>query len=143
MKKISVLFLAFFCNFIYAQQTNIKNTINTFFEGLHKRDTIKMKSVCVKSFQLQTIEENGIVSNLIQMPIKKFFQNLATMPTVIAFEERFSDYKIEVDGTMAHVWMPYEFYFNEKFSHKGVNSMTLFKDEGTWKIVHIIDTRRK
>ncbi len=143
MKKMFLLFALLFSGVFYAQETNIKKTINTFFEGLNQRDTVKIKSVCVKNFQLQTIEEKGIVSNLMQTPIKKFLQNLATTPSVIVFEERFSDYKIAVDGTMAHVWMPYEFYFNEKFSHKGVNSITLFKDDGTWKIVHIIDTRRK
>jgi hypothetical protein len=44
---------------------------------------------------------------------------------------------------MAHAWTPYEFYINGKLSHKGVNAFTLYKDDGQWKIVHLIDTRRK
>jgi hypothetical protein len=59
------------------------------------------------------------------------------------FEERLLDYSIQVDGAMAHVWTPYEFYVNNKFSHKGVNAFTLFKDNGLWKIVYLIDTRRR
>jgi hypothetical protein len=44
---------------------------------------------------------------------------------------------------MANVWTPYEFYINEKLSHIGVNSFTLLLENNIWKIVHIIDTRRK
>ncbi|MEM0542129.1 hypothetical protein WFZ85_05850 [Flavobacterium sp. j3] len=54
-------------------------------------------------------------------------------------------YTIQVDGEMAHAWTPYEFYVNGKFSHKGVNAFTLFKDGSLeasgWKIIHIVDTR--
>ncbi|HOD10564.1 MAG TPA: nuclear transport factor 2 family protein, partial [Flavobacterium sp.] len=41
------------------------------------------------------------------------------------------------------VWTPYEFYVNEKLSHSGVNAFTLFKENEKWKIIHLIDTRRK
>jgi hypothetical protein len=41
------------------------------------------------------------------------------------------------------VWTPYRFIFNGKFSHCGVNSFTLVKLNGEWKINYVIDTRRK
>jgi hypothetical protein len=44
---------------------------------------------------------------------------------------------------MAHVWAPYEFYINDKLSHTGVNTFTLFKEKDIWKIIYLIDTRRK
>jgi len=44
---------------------------------------------------------------------------------------------------MANVWMPYEFWFNGNFSHCGVNFFKLFNDNGTWKIIYLIDTRRE
>lgn len=68
---------------------------------------------------------------------------MATIPADMQFEERILSYNIQVDGTMAHAWTPYEFYINGKFSHKGVNAFTLFKTAEGWKIVHLIDTRRK
>jgi hypothetical protein len=61
----------------------------------------------------------------------------------MTFQEKLLSYTIQVDGAMAHAWTPYEFYVNGKFSHKGVNAFTLFKDKDTWKIIYIIDTRRK
>ncbi len=44
---------------------------------------------------------------------------------------------------MANVWAPYEFYLNNDFSHCGVNSFQLFFDGIQWKIIYLIDTRRK
>jgi hypothetical protein len=48
-----------------------------------------------------------------------------------------------IDGNLASVWTDYKFYIGEKFSHCGVNSFQLFKGDDGWKIIYIIDTRRK
>ncbi|NJM79889.1 MAG: hypothetical protein HC854_10245 [Flavobacterium sp.] len=72
-----------------------------------------------------------------------FLKSISSIPVTMTFEERILEYKIETDGLLAHVWTPYEFYVNDKLSHKGVNSFTLIKENETWKIVHVIDTRNK
>ncbi|UWX56421.1 hypothetical protein NYZ99_09635 [Maribacter litopenaei] len=53
------------------------------------------------------------------------------------------DYSIQIDGAMANAWTPYEFRINDNFSHCGVNSFQMVKLEGEWKIIYLIDTRRK
>ena len=55
------------------------------------------------------------------------------------WDERLLDYKVEIDGNLAHVWTPYEFWFNENFSHCGANSFTLAKFDDGWKIIHLIE----
>ena len=42
-------------------------------------------------------------------------------------DERFTISKILVDGNMASVWVPYQFYYKGNFSHCGVNSFQLAK----------------
>jgi hypothetical protein len=59
------------------------------------------------------------------------------------FEERILNYNVQIDGNLAHVWTPYEFYINDQLSHIGTNSFTLYNDNGKWQIIHLIDTRRK
>ena len=44
---------------------------------------------------------------------------------------------------MANAWTPYQFWFNDQFSHCGVNSFQLIKVDNTWKIFFLVDTRRK
>jgi hypothetical protein len=47
------------------------------------------------------------------------------------------------DEALASAWVQYEFYVNDKFSHKGTNLITLVKTNDFWKITAIIDTRKK
>jgi hypothetical protein len=41
------------------------------------------------------------------------------------------------------LWTPYEFYFEGKFSHCGVDSLAHDESTGEWKITQLTDTRRK
>ena len=143
MKKV-VLVVALLCvEIVNAQKEQVQKTIVTFFEGFHAKDTIKIKSTCSDTMILQSISENTKGNKLSDETTSSFYKAIASIPADIKFEERILSYNIQVDGTMAHAWTPYEFYVNGKLSHKGVNSFTLYFDKTTWKIIHIIDTRRK
>ena len=52
------------------------------------------------------------------------------------------DARIDVDGDFAQVWTPYAFYLGKKFNHCGVDAFHLVKQNGTWKIFHLADTRQ-
>lgn len=142
MKKLLILLSIFFVQHITAQEADVKKSIQTFFEGMHNRDTLKIKSVC-KDMVLQSVSEKNNKVRLETENVSDFFKSIASVPSSAKIEERLLDYKIQIDGSMAHAWTPYEFYVNGKLSHKGVNSFQLFKEDGIWKIIYIVDTRRK
>lgn len=50
---------------------------------------------------------------------------------------------IRIDGDLAQAWCDYAFYIDHDFSHCGVDAFHLVRQEGTWKIFHLADTRRK
>jgi hypothetical protein len=143
MKTILVSLMLIFSSATYSQNEEAKQVVVTFFKGFHAKDSITMKSVCADKMILQSISESSKGTQLKNDSAQDFFRSIATIPNTILFEEKLLDYSIQVDGAMAHVWTPYEFYLNNKLSHKGVNAFTLFKDNGLWKIVYLIDTRRK
>lgn len=58
-------------------------------------------------------------------------------------DERISFETVKIDGPLAIAWTPYNFYYNGKFSHCGVNSFQLVRLNDVWKIQYIIDTRRR
>ncbi|SNR99721.1 nuclear transport factor 2 family protein [Flavobacterium sp. ov086] len=127
-----------------AQQQDVQKTIESFFEGFHQKDTIKLKSVCSDKIILQSISESKTKGNkLSDETAKEFYKSIATIPSNLKFNEKILSYNIQIDGSMAHVWAPYEFYLNDKLSHSGVNTFTLFKEKDTWRIIYLIDTRRK
>lgn len=143
MKKIALLICIVFSLHTQAQHDDVKHTIETFFEGMHHRDTVLLHQVCADKMILQSIAENEQSNKLSDEPTKEFYRSITAIPKDLIFREKLLSFAIQVDGSMAHAWTPYEFYIDGKLSHKGVNAFTLFKEKDRWKIIYIIDTRRK
>jgi ketosteroid isomerase-like protein len=143
MRKIVVLIVLFTSTYSQAQNQEIQKVVETFFEAFHAKDTLKLKSLCEDTMILQSISENAKGTKLSNEKPQVFFKSIASIPAELKFQEKIMSYAIQVNGSMAHAWTPYEFYVNDKLSHKGVNAFTLFKKENSWKIIHLIDTRRK
>lgn len=122
----------------------VKSIIDTFFEGFHKQDSLIIMQVISNDIIMQSIgkDREGQIK-IRNEKFDDFLKSVLSIPEDKKFEEKLLDYIIKVDGNMANVWMPYEFWLNGEFSHCGVNSFQLFNDNGRWKIIYIIDTRRK
>ena len=143
MRNLIIALVLFFAHDSLAQDEAVKKSIDTFFEGMHSKDTLQIKSVCHTGMMLQSVSERGGKAVLTTEDMAGFYVSIASIPAGMKIEERLLDYTIKIDGAMAHAWTPYEFYINGKLSHKGVNSFQLFNDSGVWKIIYIMDTRRK
>lgn len=50
--------------------------------------------------------------------------------------ERGFDGEVRVSGPLAVVWLPYDLYINGNWSHCGVDTITLVRLDGKWKITH-------
>jgi len=126
------------------KKKQVKATVDTFFEGFHKGDTTLLKSAMMDKMILQTvyIDKNGKTILKTEKP-EKLINAIANRPENQKWDERLLDYNIQIDGNMANAWTSYEFWFNNEFSHCGVNSFQLFKDGEQWKIIYLIDTRRR
>jgi hypothetical protein len=127
-----------------SEEQKVKNTINAFFDGFHSKDSVAIRKTVTDAIQLQTIGKNkeGIES-ISSVPFDNFLKAIVKIPDSVEFRELLLSYKIQVDGSMAHAWTPYEFWRDDCFSHCGVNSFQLFKEGDEWKILSIMDTRRK
>lgn len=143
MKKTLFLLIFLFGISVPAQNQEVQKTIETFFEAFHAKDTVKLKSICSDKIILQSIQENANGGKFSDESASEFYKSIASIPANFNFKEKILSYSIQMDGTMAHAWTPYEFYINDKLSHKGVNAFTLFKENDVWKIIYVIDTRRK
>jgi hypothetical protein len=56
------------------------------------------------------------------------------------FTERGFDATARVQDRAAVVWMPYDLYLGDKWSHCGVDIFTLMKQEGHWRVAALIYT---
>ncbi len=124
----------------------VRVTIQNFFKGFHKGDVALLKTTIRKDLYAQTTLVNSKEENILR-PATKAYENLINFAKNVKstdnYFEKILSYTIQVDGNLASVWTPYEFYVNEKFSHCGANSFQLFNNNGNWEIIYLIDTRRK
>lgn len=122
----------------------VQKTVESFFEAFHNQDSIAIKQVVSTDVILQTVGRNKQGES--RMRTEKFddlIRSITSIPDSIQFQEKLLSFNIQVDGPMANAWTPYEFWLNGSFHHCGVNSFQLFKDGDSWKIIYLIDTRRR
>jgi hypothetical protein len=147
MKKL--LLLGFFCLPIFctaqsASENEVIAVIKQMFDGMRKGDSTLVRAVFEASARLQTTYtgKDGKPGLRTETSIDGFVKAVGT-PHPQVFDERIKSYEVRIDDNLATVWTPYEFYLGTAFSHCGVNAFQLFKSDKGWKIIHIVDTRRK
>lgn len=121
----------------------VKATINRLFDGMKKADTAMIRSAFAPKSTMETIAKNKDGKFAVRTESVSSFVKSIGMPHPEPYDERIVFTKILIDDNLASVWTDYKFYVGDKFSHCGVNSFQLFKGEDGWKIIYVIDTRRK
>ena len=120
----------------------VKQVIETFFDGFHKQDSSIIKSTVADRIVLQTTgkDQEG-KTRFREEEFSKFLTSICSIPDSVKFQEKLTSFSIQVDRTMANAWVGYEFWLNDTFSHCGINSFQLVDFDGEWKIIYLIDTR--
>ena len=139
MKKIFFLLIS---SFSFAQNTSEKEIIKpieNLFNAMKSADSLGVKNAFSGSAIMQTFGKNQEIRT---DKVEDFAKQVGASQAG-DLDERITISKILVDGNMASVWVPYQFYYKGNFSHCGVNSFQLAKINNEWKIQYIIDTRRK
>lgn len=102
-------------------------------------DTAALKACFAENAVLQTIGRDGAVRN---ESVSGFITQIGKLPKDSA-DERITFETVKVDENLAVVWTPYQFFYAGNFSHCGVNSFQLVRQNGRWRIQYLIDTRRR
>ena len=132
-----------FSAFSQTDEQQVEAVIRSLFDGMRSKNADQVAAAFSKDAMMQTVIAKPEGSEVGSNAVADFVTRISTTPAETQLDERIIDYQIKVDGTMASAWTPYQFYVNDKFSHCGVNSLQLVKMADGWKIVYIIDTRRK
>ncbi|TWI99348.1 putative lumazine-binding protein [Mucilaginibacter frigoritolerans] len=147
MKRVLLLLIAVFTVITsFAQKADtasIKQTINTLFDGMRKGDSTLLLSVFAKDMILQSVAEDASGKAILSTEKADGFVKAIGTPHKMVYDERITFGTINIDGDLASVWAPYKFYLGDKFSHCGVDVFQLLKTPEGWKIIYIVDTRRK
>lgn len=145
MKFLNCLFLFMGITVAVTAQSSRDSVIaavNKLFDAMKKADTVLLKDCFSPNAVLQTIKDLNGMGSVRNEAIGDFIKAIGK-ETAGADDEQIVVETVKIDGPLAAVWTPYQFYYRGKFSHCGVNSFQLVRLNTGWKIQYIIDTRRK
>lgn len=123
-------------------EQQIKEQIETLFDGMRANDGEAVRSVFAPNALMRTVVSDDMGNNSVREGDLQSFVSAVDRDKPEVWDERIHDIRIEMDGDLASVFTPYSFFRGEKFSHCGANSMQFVRLNGVWKIYFIIDTRR-
>jgi hypothetical protein len=109
--------------------------VQRLFDAMLARDAEAARVVVLPDARLVAVRDGGAAT---VTAIEQFTAGLAAGKE--PWLERIWEPKVMVHGAIAVVWASYDFHQNGKFTHCGVDSVSLVKTGGEWKIAGIAYT---
>ncbi len=141
MRMIFFLMSYLSCWTLIAQEKP-EDVVYQFFQAMAEIDTLYLDQVMKDDMLLSSTALKGDKVDIIKGDKDKFVSSIARSKEG-DLDEQISNLQIQVDDGLANVWMDYTFYYQGKFSHCGVNNFTLVLEGTDWKIISLVDSRRK
>ncbi len=124
---------------LFAQSSDEKDAVATVektFAAMKAHDGEMLKATMLPDSRLYSVRDGGV-------PLSRSFDEFSKsiVPSKAELIERFTAKpQVSIRGTMAQVWGEYEFLRDGKFTHCGVDSVSLFKTPDGWRIATIVYT---
>jgi hypothetical protein len=124
--------------------SEVLTVVHRMIEGLNRGDSAMARSTFHAKARLISIDLRRPDSSALRIEesAEAFIRSLGR-PRTQVFEEKLTNVKTMIDGTLASVWADYTFHIGTTLSHCGVDHFLLVKEAGAWKIVELADTRRR
>jgi len=137
MYKLLILAVALSYSIISFSQSDdraaILETVQKFFDSIEFRDRQLLESILVpNSLNISARELDDGEAQFNVMSYDEVVTAL-TRPGRNA-KERSWDETVLIQGNIAVVWTPYDFHIDGVFSHCGIDSFQLIKQDGQWLI---------
>lgn len=146
MKKLYVLL---FClasiTIVKAQketEDSVKAAVNKLFVGMALADSSAILNSFTPGAVLESVVEKDGQTSVRKEQVAEFAHSIGSLQKSDA-DEQIKFNTIKIDGPLALVWTPYNFFYKGKFSHCGVDCFVLVRINNEWKIQYLTDTRRK
>jgi hypothetical protein len=122
-----------------AQRAEVTHTLQRMFDALKDADEALLRSVMDASIVMHSTETRDGVTTSGSSTIEGLAERITGDGDPLI--ERMWDPSVVVNGALAAIWTPYDFYVGETFSHCGVDSANLIRTPDGWKIVALSWTR--
>jgi hypothetical protein len=122
-------------------ERDVVAVVNALFDGMRKVDSAMVRPLFHAKARLISVDLRSEGRPARVEEVEGFIQSIGR-PRTEVFDERISNVKTQIDGSLASVWADYKFYRGTTLSHCGVDHFLLVKEAGKWQIIELADTRR-
>ena len=123
-------------------EAEVLAVVNGLFEGMRRADSTMVRPLFHARARLISVDLRGAGRPAqVEESVEGFIQSIGR-PRTEVFDERLSNVKTMIDGSLASVWADYKFYRGTTLNHCGVDHFLLVKEGTAWKIIELADTRR-
>lgn len=123
------------------EEEAVAATVNALFDAMRAGDGEAVAELFAPGAIMMTVVDRDGRTVVTRSDPADFARAVGT-PRVEVWDERISGLEIRIDGSLATAWMNYAFHLDDRFSHCGVNAMSLVRLDEMWRILQITDTRR-
>jgi hypothetical protein len=116
------------------EEAEVLAAVEQFFEGMEAGDADEIREVVFPEGQFFRVRIGADGSQFSTSTIQDLM-NTVSDPEV-DYLERIWDAEVKVEGPLATVWAPYDFYRDGAFSHCGVDAFNLLKTDEGWKLAN-------
>ena len=117
-----------------ADEARVLNVVQEFFDALEKQDTAGLRRICLaeaRNYSVRNVGDSAIVRSQPSTGIR------FNPKQILKERMRKAVTKVQVKGSIAMVWAPYDLWVNDTFSHCGVDVFTMIRTSEGWKVASI------
>lgn len=122
------------------EAAEVLTAIDALFDAMRARDGDAARAVLHPDARMTVVRADAD-STLPDIQTADGFIEAVSSGTT-PWHEPYFDPEVQIDGALAHVWMFFQFYEGDTFSHCGHNSIQLTHDGTDWRIALIAYTHR-
>jgi hypothetical protein len=126
-----------------ADSAAVVAVITKLFDGMRARDTATMRGQFHEAAVLRSASFRQGQHVIEADDIGDWINGVAGASADLFLDERLGPADVRVDGNLAAVWVYYEFYAGDRFSHCGVDAFHFGRVANSWKILAVSDSRRR
>ena len=124
-----------------SEERAVLETVQRFFDAIADRDAEAALAVMIPEGRFFSLREENSETALRTFTAQEFAHGLETQEQELL--ERFWEPEVRIQGGIAMVWTPYDFYLDGEFHHCGIDAFDLLNDGTGWKItggVYTVET---
>ena len=121
----------------------VRAVVTELFDAMRAADSSRVRAVFHPDARLHTTVRQGDGTTALHEGSIEDFVTAVGTPHDAMWDERVDTIDVRVDDGLATAWMAYRFYAGDQFSHCGVNAIQLVHTDDGWKMLNLVDTRRR